>query len=72
MTQAQIQLLRMIADAVIDSVKAAGPLGAPGGVIYAALMAHGCTLGQFEQIMSALVATGKLTRDGHLCRVAGP
>jgi hypothetical protein len=70
MTEAQIKLLRMIADAIIDSVKAAGPLGAPGGVIYAALMAEGCTLSQYEQIMSGLVRAGKLTRHGDLYRVA--
>jgi hypothetical protein len=70
MTQAQIKLLRMIADAIIDSVKAAGPLGAPGGVIYAALMAQGCTLAQYEQLMAGLVQAGKLTRHGDLYRVA--
>jgi hypothetical protein len=66
MTHQQISALKMIADAVIDSVKAAGSLGAPGGVLYAALMAHGCTLEQFESIMSALVQAGKLTQRGHL------
>jgi hypothetical protein len=37
------QLLKLLADAIIDSVRAAGPLGAPGGVLYAALMTHGLT-----------------------------
>jgi hypothetical protein len=34
----QIQALKAIANAITDSVKAAGPMGAPGGVLYAALM----------------------------------
>ena len=58
--------LLMICNAIIESVKAAGPLGAPGGVIYSALMAQGCTLGQFEAIMGAMVSAGKLRRESHL------
>ena len=70
MTPQQIAAIRMLADAVVDAVKAAGSLGAPGGVIYAALMAHGCTLAQFESLMDALIRAGKLTRSGDLYRVA--
>ena len=66
MTQQQQQALKMIADAIVDSVKAAGPLGAPAGTLYADLMAQGCTLDQFEKLMGALVAIGKLTKNGHL------
>jgi len=66
MTTQQIQAIKLVADAVIESVKAAGPLGAPGGVIYAGLMAFGCTLQQYESIMSALVQAGKLMRKGQL------
>jgi hypothetical protein len=47
-------------------VRAAGSLGAPGGVIYAALMGQGCTLSQFESLMAGLVRAGKLRRDGDL------
>jgi hypothetical protein len=70
MNQEQIKLLRMVADAILASVKAAGPLGATGGIIYAALMAHGCTLHQFEQIMGGMVRAGLLTQHGHLYRLA--
>ncbi len=51
---------------VIDAVKEAGPVGAPGGVIYAGLMAQGCSLEQSEQIMAALVGAGRLHRRGDL------
>lgn len=52
----------MIADAICESVAVAGSVGAPGGVLYAALMAHGCSLNQFESMMSALVCAGRLTK----------
>jgi len=59
-------LLRMVADAIIESVAVAGKQGAPGGSLYAALMTHGFTYEQFEQIMSGLVKTGKLEKRGQL------
>ena len=59
-------VLIMLCDAIIEAVKAAGPVGAPGGVLYSALMSAGCNLAQFESIMSALVSAGKLRREGHL------
>ena len=70
MTQSQIKLLLAIANAITEAVKAAGPTGAPGGVIYAALMAHGCTLAQYEQLMAGMVQAGKLTRHGDCYRLA--
>jgi len=66
MTTEQAKALRMICDAVIESVKVAGPLGAPAGTLYAALMTHGATLEQFESLMAGLVKIGKLTKQGHL------
>ena len=64
LTNKQIAMIKAIADAIVAAVKEAGPTGAPGGVIYAALMAQGCTLVQFEHLMAALVATGKIRKDG--------
>jgi hypothetical protein len=66
MTIEQAKALRMICDAVVDSVKAAGPLGAPAGTLYAALMTHGATLSQFESLMGGLVRAGKLRKQGDL------
>ncbi len=70
MTNEQILALRQIAAAIIAAVRAAGPLGAPGGVMYAALMAQGCTLNQFEQIMGGMVRAGKLTKRGDCYHLA--
>ena len=60
MTPQQAKALQAVAKAIIESCKTF----APGGVIYAALMAQGCTLNQFQQIMSQLVSAGMLTQDG--------
>jgi hypothetical protein len=61
-----VQALRLICDAIIETVKKAGESGVPGGVIYTALMTQGCTMQQYEEIMGGLVAVGKLTKRGNL------
>lgn len=70
MTTEQIQALRAIASVITDAVRAAGILGAPGGHIYAALMASGCTLNQYQQIMSGLVRAGVLRKSGECYFIA--
>ena len=66
----QVTALKMIIAAVLDAVTAAGPTGAPGGVLYAAMMQQGCTLSQFESLMGELVRIGALSRDGECYHVA--
>ena len=63
-TEAQRALLA-ICTAIVEAVKES-PEGAPAGSIYLALMEHGCSLAQFEQIMAALVEAGRLRKEGHL------
>jgi hypothetical protein len=58
-------LLRLALQGILDAVKEAGDLGAPGGVLYSALMDK-ISLAQFEQVMSALVRLGKLRRKHQL------
>lgn len=60
--------LKLILDVLLDAVRAGGDHGAPGGVVYAALMTHApnCTAAQFEQLMSILVDAGKVTKHGQL------
>lgn len=71
MTQDQKRAaILMIIDAIIDTIREAGPLGAPGGVMYAALMAHGITLAQFEQLMGAIVRSGKVVKRGQCYHIA--
>ena len=71
MTNEQIAALKAVAKAITEAVAIAGPLGAPGGHLYAALMSAGCTLSQFEQIMSGLVNAGVLTKRGECYFVKG-
>ncbi len=70
MTPQQAQALKAIINAVTESVAAAGPLGAPGGPLYAALMTQGCTLNQFESLMGGLVRIGKLRKSGQCYFIA--
>lgn len=67
----QAKALALVVGAVLEAVSAAGPTGAPGGVLYAAMMAQGCTLGQFESLMGALVRAGKLRKQGECYFPAG-
>jgi hypothetical protein len=50
--------------ALVETVREAGPLGAPGGVMYAALMTQGCTLEQFEGLMGTLLRIGVVRKHG--------
>ncbi len=68
-TEAQKRALILIVSAITETIKEAGELGAPGGVMYAALMSQGCTLNQFESIMGALVRMGRVTKDGDCYRI---
>lgn len=63
MTQAAA--IRAVCQIFIDAVKEAGTLGAPGGVLYSAVVDK-LSLQQFESIMSVLVQTGKLRKKGDL------
>lgn len=65
-TLKQYQAIALVLAAVIDAVKAAGPTGAPGGILYAGLMSQGCTLNQFQGLMGMLVKMGKLRQEGDL------
>ena len=72
MNKQQIALLRQIAQAILEAVKAADiNIGAPGGVLYAAMMINSCSLNQFEQIMDGMVRAGWLTKSGD-CYHVGP
>lgn len=65
-TQQQAAALRQVVGAVVDTVREVEPHGAPGGVLYAGMMAQGCTLQQFQGIMAGCVRAGWLTKDGEV------
>lgn len=56
-----VELLRTF----VEAVKAGGKMGAPAGVMYSAVCDK-ISLSQFQQIMSALVAMGKVRKAGDL------
>ena len=62
MTKDQILALQSIGKGIIEAANLHST-GAPGGVIYSALMGQGATFNQFEQIMSTLVRHGFLSHD---------
>lgn len=65
-TPAQRAAMLAVCNAVTEAVTEAGQLGAPAGHLYAALMAHGCRLAQFESLMAALQRAGRVTKRGYL------
>jgi hypothetical protein len=65
LTPTQAAALRELASMFIDAVKVAGPIGAPAGVMYAAVCDK-LSLNQFNSITGGLVRAGKLRRDGDL------
>lgn len=57
------QAMGLVLEAIEDAVKAAGPFGAPGGHLYAGLMGM-MSLDTFQQIMSAMVKSGRVRQVG--------
>ena len=49
---------------ILGACASAGSLGAPGGVMYAGLMANGYTLQDFERITGALAGAGLVLKRG--------
>ena len=72
LTPEQLAAIKAVGDAIVAAVKVAGDRGAPGGVIYAALMGYGRSLERYEQFMSGLVRAGKLRRRGELYFLVEP
>jgi hypothetical protein len=72
LTPQQQQAMQAVVEATLDAVKAAGPMGCPGGVLYSGLMAFGCSFNQFTSLMGALQRTGKVRKQGELYFIAEP
>ncbi len=65
MSMSKREAVALITVTILEAVKAAGPLGAPGGHLYAAMMGS-CTLAQFQRFMAALVQAGVLRKEGQV------
>jgi hypothetical protein len=65
-----VAALRLAMDCIEDAARIAGPMGAPSGTVYAALIAHGMTLDVYQQIVDVMVNMGKIKVKGHLIFLA--
>ena len=61
-----MDILHLVAQAVLGTIEEAGPAGAPEGPLYMALMGRGCSLETFQAIMGGLEDAGKIKRLGHV------
>lgn len=62
----QRDAINLAVSCIVDAVKVAGPFGAPSGVVYAALMAHGMTLATYQSLLDALERTGQIVVKNNL------
>ena len=68
-TPTELKAMLSVIHGVLDAAHAGGTMGAPAGVMYAAMMAQGCTLAQFNQITSATQSAGLIVRAGDLIHI---
>jgi hypothetical protein len=65
-----IEAISLAMQCIEDAARAAGPTGAPSGVVFAALQAHGMRLTTYQSILNAMVNAGRITIDAnHLIRL---
>lgn len=69
LTREQSIALKLIVGATIAAIKAAGPQGAPAGVLFAAMQRHGANKTHFDSLMEGLVRAGAIERNGLCYRV---
>lgn len=62
-----MQLLQKIGLAILEAIEEGDVAGAPAGILYAAMVAHGATLSQFQSFMSTLVQRSFVTLDRFDC-----
>ena len=63
------QALSALVDIIMESIRAAGPMGAPEGHLYAALMTiPNFRVEHLNMILDALVQAGKVTRSNFLVK----
>jgi hypothetical protein len=58
--------IRKVAQAIVETVREAGPDGAPETSVYLALAEVGASMAQYNALIDALVHVGELKRRGHL------
>ena len=66
-TQA-VQAVRAIANIIEETACEAGSLGAPSGIVYAALMGVGVSLDTYQAILDGLAKAGRVSLHGDLIK----
>jgi len=69
-TAEQAAAIRLAIDCIMDAARIGGDLGAPSGVIYAAMAAQGMTLDVYQQLVDYLVRKNRITLKYNLIRLA--
>jgi hypothetical protein len=62
-----VAAIRLAMDCILDAARAAGSLGAPSGIVYAGLSAHGMRLATYQSIISSMVNAGQITIGEDYC-----
>lgn len=63
LTKKQVIAVQQVGLAVLEAIQAAGELGAPSGVLYAALLHQGCTLTQFQSLTGSMERRGFVVQE---------
>lgn len=69
--QTKARQLVQVVMAFVETIKEAGPNGAPEGPMYLAFMQHGGSLESFESMMVGLEKVGIIRRSGHVAFYTG-
>lgn len=69
--QTREDVMRVVS-AVVGTISDAGEMGAPSGPIYAALMAHGVSLEQYNRIIDMLKEKNLVRLSNHVLYYTGP
>lgn len=67
MTPEQITAAQRIGLAVLETIKDAGELGAPSGILFATMQTQGCTLSQYQSFMTPIERRGFVVQDSSFC-----
>lgn len=69
-TDKQLDAIKLMANAILEAITAAGSAGVPSGHLYAMLMGR-MSLDTYNKFIDALTRAGKITNHGHLLKCQG-
>jgi predicted methyltransferase len=69
MTPSQINAAQLLGKAVLETIEESGSLGAPSGVLYAALSSKGVSLSIYQQMIASMGKNGFVTESDHCLHI---